>query len=86
MLQFKAPWSSSPADSIYKFSINTQQHKTLETGLARRYPDAVFYVLPLFIKWSKVYAYAPSLTKAPGYFVSKTSTPPRSGYPRCGTD
>jgi len=63
MLQFKAPWSSSPADIVYKFSVNMPQHVTLETGLAARYPSSVFYVLPLFVSWKKVNNYSPNLTR-----------------------
>ncbi len=61
MLQFKSPWPSSVVDTKYKFSINTLQHVTLEQGLGLRYPDAVFYVLPLFTRWDKVNQYAPRL-------------------------
>jgi hypothetical protein len=63
MLQFKAPWSSSPADTRYKFSLNTRQHQTLERGPCTKYPDAVFYVLPLYISWSKVNSFVPNLTR-----------------------
>lgn len=63
MLQFKAPWSSSPADIVYKFSLNMPQHMTLEKGLAAKYPSGVFYVLPLFVSWKKVNSYSPNLTR-----------------------
>ena len=63
MLQFKAPWPSSQVDSLYKFSINTDQHRTLEDGPCKDFPESVFYVFPLFTTWSKVHHYAPYLTK-----------------------
>ena len=30
MLQFKAPWATSLEDSLYKFSVNEQQHEAME--------------------------------------------------------
>jgi hypothetical protein len=50
-------------DRLYKFSINTRQHQTLETKLAASYSSAVFYVLPLFVKWTKVNSYVPRLAR-----------------------
>ena len=52
MLQFKAPWPNSDVDDLYKFSINERQHETLEQ-LADLYPEAVYYVFPLYSKWFK---------------------------------
>ncbi len=63
MLQFKAPWPSSIVDTDYKFSINTQQHLTLEQGPCRICPGSAFYVLPLFSTWKKVYSYLPFLVQ-----------------------
>ncbi len=61
MLQFKSPWPTSLVDLQYKFSINSEQHATLVSGLARQFPDSVFYVLPLFATWNKVDVYSPNL-------------------------
>ena len=62
MLQFKSPWARSSAIYPYRFSINQAQHKALEK-LSRNYPEAVYYVLPLYNKWTKVGRDAPELTK-----------------------
>ena len=62
MLQFKAPWPTSVVDSLYKFSINERQHKALEQ-LADRYPEAVYYVFPLYSKWTKADQNAPDLAQ-----------------------
>ena len=62
MLQFKAPWQTSRVDWLYKFSINEQQHKALER-LARKYPQAVYYVFPLYSKWTKADRHAPHLVQ-----------------------
>ena len=40
MLQFKSPWATSRENDLYKFSINHNQHQTLER-LATKYPKAV---------------------------------------------
>ncbi|MCH8063481.1 MAG: hypothetical protein IH861_13380 [Chloroflexi bacterium] len=61
MLQFKSPWPSSIVDITYKFSINIQQHITLEQGPCSLYPEGVYYVFPLFSTWDKVDSYAPVL-------------------------
>ena len=62
MLQFKSPWANSRVDYLYRFSINREQHNVLE-NLAIQYPDSVYYVFPLYSKWTKVYRDAPSLAK-----------------------
>jgi len=62
MLQFKAPWPSSRVDDLYKFSINERQHEALEQ-LAGQYPGAVYYVFPLYSKWSKADQHAPDLSQ-----------------------
>ena len=62
MLQFKAPWPTSVVDDLYKFSINEQQHFALEQ-LAATHPDSVYYVFPLYSKWSKANSYAPNLVR-----------------------
>ncbi len=62
MLQFKAPWSSSLMDDLYKFSINERQHEALEQ-LAGGRPRAVFYVFPLYSKWVKADRHAPDLAQ-----------------------
>ena len=62
MLQFKAPWPTSNVDSLYKFTINERQHEALEQ-LADDYPDDVFYVFPLYTKWTKADRYAPDLAQ-----------------------
>ena len=62
MLQFKAPWPSYKWDYLYKFSINESQHKALE-DLAGRYPEAVYYVFPLYSKWCKAFRHAPVLAQ-----------------------
>ncbi len=62
MLQFKAPWRSSNVDSLYKFNINERQHEALEQ-LANDYPAHVFYVFPLYTKWTKADQYAPDLAQ-----------------------
>ena len=62
MLQFKAPWSSSRVDNLYKFSINERQHEALEQ-LSGRYPEAVYYVFPLYSKWIKADQHAPDLAQ-----------------------
>ena len=62
MLQFKAPWPSSIVDGLYKFSINERQHEALEQ-LANRYPEAVYYVFPLYSKWLKADKHAPDLAQ-----------------------
>jgi hypothetical protein len=61
MLQFKSPVPTSLEDAHYRFSINTEQHLTLMAGVASWFPDAVWYVLPLFSTWNKVDDEAPSL-------------------------
>ena len=60
MLQFKAPWVTSRVDSLYKFSVNEQQHEAME-DLAGNNPNAVYYVFPLFSTWSKADQRAPNL-------------------------
>jgi len=60
MLQFKAPWPTSRVDTLYTFSINTEQHKTLEI-LSKKYPNSTFYVLPLFSTWAKADSRVPNL-------------------------
>ena len=62
MLQFKAPWPSSKIDHLYKFSINERQHEALEQ-LADKYPEAVYYVFPLYSKWNKADQHAPDLAQ-----------------------
>ena len=62
MLQFKAPWPTSQVDSLYKFSINEQQHYALEQ-LAVRFPGSVFYVFPLYSEWAKANLNAPNLSR-----------------------
>ena len=62
MLQFKAPWPSSDVDDLYKFSINERQHEALEQ-LADDYPEAVYYVFPLYSKWIKADRHAPDLVQ-----------------------
>ena len=62
MLQFKAPWPTSLVDSLYKFSINERQHEALEQ-LASQYPEAVYYVFPLYSKWTKADRHAPDLAQ-----------------------
>ena len=62
MLQFKAPWASSQPDHLYKFSINEKQHEALES-MANQYPDSVYYVFPLYSKWSKANQHAPNLAR-----------------------
>lgn len=60
MLQFKAPSADSRVDYFYKFSINEKQHTVLER-LASKHPRAVYYVFPLYSKWSKANRHAPDL-------------------------
>ena len=62
MLQFKAPWTTSRVDNLYKFSINERQHQALEQ-LAVPYPDAVYYVFPLYTTWEKADRNAPDLSQ-----------------------
>ena len=62
MLQFKAPWATSQPDDLYKFSINETQHQALEC-LANQHPDGVYYVFPLYSKWSKANQHAPRLAQ-----------------------
>ena len=62
MLQFKAPWPSSLVDNLYKFSINERQHEALEQ-LAGQYPQAVYYVFPLYSQWIKADRHAPDLSQ-----------------------
>ena len=62
MLQFKAPWPSSDVDNLYKFSINERQHEALEQ-LADQYPEAVYYVFPLYSRWIKADRHAPDLAQ-----------------------
>ena len=62
MLQFKAPWATSPGNGPYRFSVNEQQHEAME-DLAGKNPDAVHYVFPLFSTWEKADQYAPELTR-----------------------
>ena len=62
MLQFKAPWPSSLVDNLYKFSINERQHEALEQ-LSDQYPEAVYYVFPLYSKWIKADQHAPDLAQ-----------------------
>ena len=62
MLQFKAPWATSLEDSLYKFSVNEQQHEAME-DLAGNNADAVYYVFPLFSTWRKADQHAPDLAK-----------------------
>ena len=60
ILQFKAPWATSLEDSLYKFSVNEQQHEAME-DLAGNNANAVHYVLPLFSTWRKADQHAPDL-------------------------
>ena len=60
MLQFKAPWATSRVDYLYRFSINREQHQVLEQ-LELKHPKAVFYVFPLYSRWSKADRDAPHL-------------------------
>ena len=60
MLQFKAPWETSRPDDLYKFSINERQHDALEQT-ASAFPDAVYYVFPLYSTWVRADQYAPDL-------------------------
>ena len=62
MLQFKAPWPTSHVDDLYKFSINERQHQALEQ-LSSQYPQAVYYVFPLYSKWAKADQHAPHLVQ-----------------------
>ncbi|MXX93738.1 MAG: hypothetical protein F4Y63_09890 [Chloroflexi bacterium] len=62
MLQFKSPWPTSRVDSLYRFTINERQHEALE-DLARRYPRAVYYVLPLYTTWEKANNHSPDLIR-----------------------
>ena len=62
MLQFKAPWRTSVADDLYKFSVNERQHEALEQ-LAIDHPNAVHYVLPLYSTWVKANQHAPDLAQ-----------------------
>ena len=62
MLQFKAPWATSPVGGTYRFSINEQQHFALQR-LAVTYPDSVYYVFPLYSKWVKADSHAPNLAQ-----------------------
>ena len=62
MLQFKAPWATSLEDSLYKFSVNEQQHEAME-DLAGNNANAVYYVFPLFSTWSKADRHAPDLAR-----------------------
>ena len=76
MLQFKAPWPTSVVDSLYKFSINERQHKALEQ-LATQYPQAVYYVFPLYSKWTKAGQNAPDLAQDT-WLVPVSSIPMKS--------
>ena len=60
MLQFKAPWVTSRVDHLYRFSINREQHQALEQ-LELNYPNAAFYVFPLYSRWWKADRDAPHL-------------------------
>ena len=62
MFQFKAPWAKPQVDTLYQFSINEQQHESLEQ-LAGRYPDDVYYVFPLYRTWAKADRDAPDLVQ-----------------------
>ena len=62
MLQFKSPWPTSRIDCLYKFSVNERQHEALEQ-LATRYPQAVYYVFPLYSNWAKADQNAPDLAQ-----------------------
>ena len=62
MLQFKAPWSNSRVDDLYRFYVNERQHEALE-GLATQSPDAVFYVFPLYSTWKKAEGHSPDLVQ-----------------------
>ena len=62
MLQFKAPHPSSRENKLYRFTINERQHQAMET-LASQYPEAVFYVFPLYSKWCKADLHAPDLAQ-----------------------
>ena len=61
MLQFKSPHATSTHDQ-YKFSINRRQHRALK-DLAIGNPKAVYYVFPLYSKWTKILDHSPNLTK-----------------------
>ena len=61
MLQFKSPWYSS-STSLYKFSINEEQHRAMER-LATLRGDSVYYVFPLYNRWSKADSHAPDLAQ-----------------------
>ena len=83
MLQFKAPWPSSVVDDLYKFSINERQHEALGQ-LADEYPEAVYYVFPLYSEWTKADQHAPDLAQdtwlvpvssIPLYLLTALSTP-----------
>ena len=60
MFQFKAPWATSLENTLYKFSVNEQQHEAMEDLAAKNWKD-VYYVFPLFSTWSKVDQHAPDL-------------------------
>ena len=62
MFQFKAPRSNSRVDYHYTFSVNERQHEALDR-LAIQYPDAVYYVFPLYTAWEKADRHAPDLSQ-----------------------
>ena len=62
MLQMKSPWARSRVDYLYKFTLNQKQHAALEP-LAAIHPAAVYYVFPLYSRWSKANQYAPELLR-----------------------
>ena len=52
MLQFEAPWATSPENVCYECSVNERQRAVME-DLACRNPNAVHYVFPLFSTWKE---------------------------------
>ena len=80
MLQFKSPWATSRVDRVYKFTINKEQHKAMES---LRKPGAVYYVFPLYSKWWKIGRDAPDILQdtwlvpvecIPSKYLAKEST------------
>ena len=86
MLQFKAPEVYSKPGSEYTFLINDAQHRNLKRLADEQYTslkrDAVYYVFPLYSKWSKVIKDAPCLLKDTWLFpvrcvsLNEKSSPP----------
>jgi len=60
-LQFKSPRPTRPDQDPYRYSINDRQHQNL-ARLARRSPDAVFYVFPAFNTLARVQRESPNLS------------------------